>query len=368
VRDSTLDGLRGLAVLAVVYVHYSFYSGLMPVPGSGYLGVAVFFVLSGYLITRIVWRNGKGLTIDGYRRFVRRRVQRLYPAMLGLVCLGTPAMAAAGPETLGQDVRAAATAFFQLTAFDEVVGDPVLEPWIPTWSLSVEWTFYLAWPLMLAWMARRRFNPLTASRVTWGMALGLYVVALPLGASAFYILPVANIGVMMMGGGLALLHLHRREAGIEHERGRDPQIASLALLLFLVLVLVPGPGSAHAAYRWLLLPSAVLAACLLIDQRPGTRGPTRFLLESWPLRKLGLMSYSVYLWHVPVLWTVWFALPDQAAGARAGIALLVLIPVVGVSFTLLEKPWLRIPVDTRETGAAQEAVPIAPVTRELKAP
>jgi peptidoglycan/LPS O-acetylase OafA/YrhL len=367
-RDRTLDGLRGLAVLAVVYVHYSFYSGLMPVPGSGYLGVAVFFVLSGYLITRIVWRNGKGLGIHGYRAFVRRRVQRLYPAMLGLVLVGTPAMAVAGPETLSQDVRAGVTAFFQLTAFAEVIGDPVLEPWIPTWSLSVEWTFYLAWPLMLAVMAKRGLPALAASRVTWGMAAVLYAVALPLGASAFYILPIANIGVMMVGGGLALLHLHRKELGVEHERGRDPQIAALALLLFLVLVLVPGPGSAHAAYRWLLLPSAVLAACMLIDQRPGTRGPTRFLLESWPLRNLGLMSYSVYLWHVPVLWTVWFALPDQAAGTRAAIALLVLVPVVGVSFTLLEKPWLRVPAAARGTRVPEAAVSVVPVTPQLEAP
>lgn len=336
-RDAALDGLRGLAVLMVVYYHYVLVTGLLVMPGNGYLGVVVFFVLSGYLITRILWRAEPSAA--SYRRFISRRVRRLYPALLGLLIAGVPVMAACGPETLRHDLASAAFALAQATAFVHIGGWHHSGALEPTWSLTVEWCFYLLWPIVLFGMSRRRLSARSAATVTACAAAVLYAAALPLAPRAFAQLPVANIGVMLAGAALALVHLDRRNNA--RQAGRDPGIVVLALLLLVVMTLIPGVGSASPGYRYLLMPATVIAASIVIDAKPGTGGFATSLLKSRVMRGLGLTSYSIYLWNVPVIWSVWFVLPDVSARSRVGIAVLVLAGVVWLSYQLLEKPALR---------------------------
>ena len=302
------------------------------------MGVLVFFVLSGYLITRILWGDGGPHGVVTYGRFLRRRITRLYPALIGLVIVGAPLMTVAGPEHARLAAEAALTALAQCTAFVFASGRLVLEPWLPTWSLTVEWTFYLIWPLVISPMRRRGLSASAARRFCLVSAAGLYLVAMPLSPRAFYILPIANLGAMAVGAALALTHAQRKEGMYP---GRDPQIADLAFLLFLVMVFLPSSVAGHFLYRLSYFPAAVVAACFVLDQRPGSVGLTSMLLQSRVMRTLGLTSYSIYLWHLPVLWILWWTLDELAAWQRVVCALAALVPVVSASFYFLERPWLR---------------------------
>ena len=352
-RDGMLDGLRGSAVVAVVYVHFLFYSGHAR-PGGGYVGVLVFFVLSGYLITRVLWLRGSGDLRNDYRTFVRRRVRRLYPPLVVMVLLSAPLLVAFGPGDAHEAAVGSVAALTQTTALWFGANQPVFEPLVPTWSLTVEWVFYLLWPLALLRLRARGLGLDASRRVALGAAAVLFVVSLPLPSQQFYLLPLANVGVMLVGAGLALSHLGRSDAA---PGGRDPQISDLAFLLFLVIVFLPSAGATGVwVYRFTQFPIAIIAAYLVIDQRPGTGGIARRLLESRPMRTIGITSYSTYLWHLPVLWVVWWGLHDLPANLRLLLALGILVPVVWASYTFVEKPWLsgRRP-EVRSTMAAAKA-------------
>lgn len=357
-RDAILDGLRGAAALAVVYVHYMFFTGIASRPGGGQVGVLVFFVLSGYLITRGLWRNGSGTSLASYRRFVRRRVTRLYPALIGVVVVAAPLMAWVGPEDAGQAFGAAMIALAQLTSFFHVAGEMPVEGWLHTWSLTVEWVFYLLWPLVVVALHRLGVSAERARRVSLATAAALYLASMPLSPLAFYLLPVANLAVMLVGASLALAHAHRAEGGAY--QGREPRVADFAFLLFGLMVFLPSNTSGLWLYRVSMFPAAVIAAYFIIDQRPGTSSLVRRVLESRPMTTLGLVSYSLYLWHIPVLWIAWWGLSDLPPAARGGIALAALAPVVYLSFRYLERPWLRLPgPQSRHREYAVQIVPVS---------
>ena len=335
-RSSMLDGLRGAAALAVVQYHFLLLSGLNAEPGAGLIGVLVFFVLSGYLITGILWRTD-GRPPTAYRDFVARRVRRLAPALLGLVLLSGVLVTVAGPGDARAAVAGGLIVLAQLTGLWHVFGTFPVEPWLPAWSLTVEWVFYLLWPLALAVMRRRGMSTTSAMRVALGLAAVLYLASMPLSPKAFYYLPVGNLAVMLVGAALALAHARTpRRTG-----GRDAAIADLAFVAFVVAVLLPSTGASGSwFYRVSYVPVAVGVALVLIDQRPGTTGLARRLLESGPMVAVGRSSYSLYLWHLPILWSAYWGLPGLSVAARVGVATVALVPVVWLSFTLLEKPVL----------------------------
>jgi len=334
--------LRGLAVLSVVAFHAETHLGLLARPGGGFVGVAVFFVLSGYLITHLVWRSHDGASVSGYWAFLRRRFSRLAPALIAFVVIWGLVLFILGREPIGRILRSGALAATQTSAYYLAVGWKENAGWGPTWSLSVEWCFYLIWPLIILYLRRRGVTPRTAGRVAIGLGLILYAAALPLTDTQFYFLPLANVSVLLWGGALALRHVRKSAGG-------DPVLALFGLVLLLAMVVAP--GNQGGPYRWLFLPAAVIAALIVVDCRPEPLGWWGGrLLEMRPLRAAGLRAYSIYLWHVPVMWLVFQVLPGRPGYVVAGLSLLVLIPVVWASFELLERPWLSRGV--RDTSAA----------------
>lgn len=337
VRHRMLDGLRGAAALAVVQYHFLLLSGLDSEPGAGLIGVLVFFVLSGYLVTGILWRPD-GAPPTAYRAFVARRVRRLAPALLGMVVVSGVVMVAAGPLEVGAVVGGGLVVLTQTTGFWHVFADFPVEAWLPAWSLTVEWVFYLGWPLAVMAMRRRGLSTTSALRATLALAAVLYLASMPLTPDAFYYLPVGKLSVMLVGAALALAHAREpRRTG-----GRDAVIADLAFVAFVVAVLLPSTGASGSwFYRVSYVPVAVGVALVLIDQRPGTSGLARRILESGPMVAIGRASYSLYLWHLPILWIALWGLPILPVTARVGIATVALAPVVWLSFALLEKPVLE---------------------------
>lgn len=336
-RERVLDGLRGLAALAVVHVHFVFYSGLSELDGGGHAGVVVFFVLSGYLVTRQLWRRPAGAPLHAtYATFVRRRVVRLYPALLGMVLVSGAVFAALDAPPLADVVRTAPMVLAQATAPFVAAGPIAVEPWQHTWSLTVEWVFYLAWPLLLL-AARRRLDAARLRTLVLVAAAVLYVASLALSPRVFYFLAPANWSAMLLGAGLALHHAvpERRD-----DAGREPLVVTLGVVLLVVATLLPSSLNGHPAYRYTVFPAAAVIAFVVIDHRRDRTGVAVRLLGSRMLSGIGVASYSLYLWHLPVVWAVGAAWPEASPLLVCAAALVALVPVVGVSFVLLERPWL----------------------------
>ena len=291
-----IDGLRAVAVLSVVAGHAGFLSG-------GFIGVDVFFVISGYLITAILvgemQRDAYSLT-----RFYERRVRRLFPALF--VMMAASALAACWlmlPEELNEfGASVVATALYfsnmlfwsQSGYFDSAAAT---KPLLHTWSLAVEEQFYIVFPLLLAlvWrLGRRRQLALHAGvALTLLATFGLSVWALAhRPVAAFYWAPLRAWELMC--GALPSVGL------ILPLRGRWLREiaagAGLALIFASALLLTettPFPGLAAAP--------ACLGATVLVMLGDGERTLAHRLLSWPPLVFVGMISYSLYLWHWPIL-------------------------------------------------------------------
>lgn len=341
-RNGALDGIRGFAALAVLFAHLVVSMGVLPYSPLGFMGVLMFFALSGYLIGDICLRAPT--TWWGYRTFIRRRVRRLAPVVVALVLLGGPLMILFGAPA-SRVIRDGAFALTQTMAFATTVGASSMEAIRPTWSLTVEWAFYLLFPLVLIGLKRAQASARTLGRVFAGTAGVLYAGGLLLPPIAFTLLPVANLGVLFAGAALACWH---RELG-DRQPLADPAYTRMALVMLGILVVLPG-YTAGWGWKLAVLPAAAVATLVVIhgcwvDNRAAA------ILRSRPLRFVGLRAYSLYLWQVPVMWFVWVGLPQLPAVVQALLAVGIMAVVVPISFELLERPVLGARVPRRAPRA-----------------
>lgn len=290
-----IDGLRAIAILAVLAFH-AFPTAL---PG-GFIGVDIFFVISGFLITSIILRS---LDSDGfsYRDFYARRVKRIFPA-LALVLVATFAVGwhVLSPSELAQLGKhaAAGAGFVSNFAFWSEAGyfDSAAEtkPLLHLWSLAIEEQFYLVWPLLLglAWNRKRRIFGVVLAVAAVSFAINVAIVQSHQTA-AFYS-PASRFWELMVGGMLACWRLRgprARSAALSHAQSA----AGLALIV-LGLIFIRG-GAAFPGW-WALLPT--LGAFLCIAAGPAGI-MNRYLLGARPMVWIGLISYPLYLWHWPLL-------------------------------------------------------------------
>lgn len=270
-----LDGLRAVAVVAVVLFHAMPYG---PVSG-GFLGVDLFFVLSGYLITSILAAELRDTGRIELRRFYWRRFCRLMPALLFMLAgyLAVAPLLWPG-EPHGRDALIAglylsdyAYAFWQVPFYLQ-----------HTWSLAVEEHFYLVWPLLLPFVLAAR-RPLIWLASAW-VALLLWRSSIPDWQNYYYRFDTHCTGIIL-GAMLALIPPIRLP--------RFAPIVAAAAMLVLFAV-------AQIRLSVLAIPFAELAAAVLILS-PGPFAP---LLRAAPLQMLGRWSYAIYLWHFPIAYAV----------------------------------------------------------------
>lgn len=335
-RNRALDGIRGFAALAVFFAHLVVHMGLLPYAPLGVMGVIMFFALSGYLIAGICWRTPA--TWAAYGTFLRRRVVRLAPVVVALAVVGVPALVLFGAQPLNRVGRDAVIALAQVTAFATAFGVDTVEAFRPTWSLTVEWAFYLVFPVVLSGLRRSGADAGRVSRVLAVVGVGLYAVGLLLPPVQFYLLPVANLGVLFVGAALATWHLHLR-AREEVPRTVDPARTWMALLMLSILVVLPG-YTLSWGWKGAVLPATTICTLVVIHGCWAGNSASRALAVG-PLRHVGLRAYSLYLWHLPIMWLVWVNMPDSSRGLRAVVAVAVVAVVVPLSFELLERPVLR---------------------------
>lgn len=335
-----IDGLRAIAVLAVVLYH----AGL-PVP-AGFVGVDVFFVISGFLITRLLHAQLRSAGRIDLFDFYARRARRILPVMFVVVLATLAAAALILGDGFGQVARSAAAAavfvgnvFFQAVTGDYWAPDATTMPMLHLWSLAVEEQFYLFWPLLLFAFRKAPERGLIA------LAIGSFVVAEvwlwrdP--AAAFFQMP-ARFWELAAGGLVALRPM------------RLPRAAGQAALVgVLVATLVPFAHFPGAGALPAVLGTAVLLAAIDGEVDMGLAG--RFL-RARPMVFVGLLSYSLYLWHWPLL-AVDRAMRVGEAPVHVRLALCcAALLLAWLSYRYVESPCRRWRAPSRRVVAAGAAL------------
>jgi peptidoglycan/LPS O-acetylase OafA/YrhL len=346
-RAPGLDGVRALAVLAVL----AFHEGLPWIPG-GFLGVDVFFVLSGYLITDLLVARYRKHGNIGLGRFYQRRARRLLPALALMLLVVTAAASLLEPSqrsTLRPALLGAVTytsnwwqALAHQSYFSLYGPPPVFQH---LWSLAVEEQFYLIWPLMLAVILMLVHRPVTRALCAWGGAAAAALLMLAMytpgsDPSLVYYGTDTHASALMIGAALAITW---PLAKIAATAGRARHVldlvggAGLVVLAWSVWRL-SGPDPFVYPYG-LVLAALAAGGLILAAAAPGRIGG----LLSWrPLRWLGVRSYGIYLWHWPVIAITTGIAPRSATSAPVRLIDTVL-PVVlaAASWHWLEAPILR---------------------------
>lgn len=340
-----VNGLRAWAVLAVVLYHFG-------VPGfqGGYVGVDIFFVISGFLMTGIIYR---ALLADAARqpltflwRFYLARGKRIMPALLvlclALLVAGSFLQSAVEFQALGEQVRSAVLFFSNVKFWRETgyFSPGVFNIWLlHTWSLSVEWQFYMILPIgMLAmWKIRASRGALLAMLIVGGaLSLGLCLYTARLKAStAFFLLHCR--AWEMIGGGLVALGVQR---GLEARTARALELLGLGLIGYSILTF------GHQAWpNWHAIIPVAGTMLVLVASRQSSP------LTGWaPLQWVGRCSYSMYLWHWPLAAGLHYL--ELQHDWRAVSLALVLTVVLGQLSYLLVETELRKPLERLSRNAA----------------
>ncbi len=348
-----IDGLRAVAILAVVLYHSGF-----GCPG-GYVGVDVFFVISGFLITSLIWRDLEGGSFT-FAGFWERRARRIAPALvvvtLATLAVGWFLLMPVDLKTLG-DASASQSLFcaniYHWLDTSYFSGNAAEKPLLHTWSLAVEEQFYLVVPFLLwglyrapSLRGRKAILSLLAAGFGVSFALSLYVVSHHPRA-AFYLLPT-RAWELLLGAIAAFLP----QPPVLDRRFLRDLCALAGAVLILVPVCVytlrtPFPGIAA-------LPPCLGAALLLCANVPIERSkPTAIgaMLSTRPVVFIGLISYSLYLWHWPILaYGNYVALTPLSAGQRA-----FLLAFLGLAAVLSWK-YVEAPFRSRKIGASRKSM------------
>lgn len=350
-RLAGLDGLRALAIVAVLIFH------LDPrwLPG-GFLGVDIFFVVSGFLITTLLVRERERTGAVDLAGFWTRRARRLLPALLA--CVGASVLLARLVETdllvgIGRQILGAltfSTNWVEIAAGSDYFHASTPQLFMNLWSLAVEEQFYLLWPLL----SLALLTHVHRDRVRAAIALGAGLVSTALmaarfdpeaGATRVYYGTDTHLMGLMFGAALAFALAGPDRRWLTHPRlegVRRPVTATLVTLLGLLL------WFADEASSWTFrggLALACLVTTALVALAVGGRGSLARVLDLPPLRWIGERSYGIYLWHWPVILVVTQDI-DTTPGADGYVTsrlwcVLVTLAIADLSYRFLETPIRR---------------------------
>ncbi|WP_311202828.1 acyltransferase family protein [Rhizobium sp. WSM4643] len=334
-----IDGLRAISVIAVILYHAEFTVAGHTLLQGGYIGVDVFFVISGFLISQILLKEIEATGRIDFLKFYARRARRILPALFAVVFatipfayyLLLPSELLDFANSIGSSLLFGSNIYFYFTAAQYGEPNTLLKPFLHTWSLSVEEQFYIGFPLLLLIVRRylkSRFLPCVL--LVASLSFVLCVVTVRYDQQQAFYSPLTRAWELLAG---TLLAYHEVRRGRTRPR---PLLAAAGLVLVLGSLILFRKDTAHPG---LVTVIPVIGTCLVLAFTSQQDAVGR-LLASRPAALTGLVSYSLYLWHYPVFaFARLTSLNFNNSDKVLAIAATVLVAVV--SFVVIEKPLRR---------------------------
>lgn len=325
-----IDGLRGIAVLSVVAYH-----AFPNIIRGGFIGVDVFFVISGYLITKIILEAHANNSFS-FSNFYSRRIRRIFPALITIlvVCIffGWVNLLPNEFSNLGENIAASAVFLSNILAYQELdyfSSAAEAKPLLHLWSLGIEEQFYLAWPLIITiiYKSKKKLLWVAIIAITTSFALNIYYSGQN-PSLAFYI-PQNRVWELLIG---SVIVISPKLEKLSPYIGNHAQSILGATILLLGLLLINKerefPG------WWALLPT--IGTMLLISSNPKALVNKR-LLSNPGLVSIGLISYPLYLWHWPILSLLYISYNGTPPSWVRIFAILAALFLAWLTFNLIEK-------------------------------
>jgi peptidoglycan/LPS O-acetylase OafA/YrhL len=329
-----IDGLRAFAVLAVIFCHagFNFASG-------GFIGVDIFFVISGYLITTIVLTDISHKTFS-LADFYENRARRILPALFFVIIICIPIFslqliprdADSFFKSIGSMLALSSNIFFwrEIGYFSS---EAELKPLLHTWSLSLEEQFYIIYPLLL--MLMWRFGKRQTERVLILLLAGSLIVSqmavIYAPAANFYLLP-SRAWELLLGGLCALNRTHLKAKISEY---RASMLASTGLLLISISIIFFSSSTPHPSI-YTAAPTIGTALILLFASNSSF---SHRLLSQKYLVKIGTISYSAYLIHNPVFSSIRYSRIDEPNSFLMATAIVIILFLALISWKYIEQPF-----------------------------
>lgn len=350
-----IDGLRAIAVLSVVAFH-AFPNGLK----GGFIGVDIFFVISGYLISTIIFQNLEKGTFS-FTEFYVRRIKRIFPALILVLAasfaFGWFALFADEYKQLGKHIAAGAGFVSNIVLWNEsgyFDSSAETKPLLHLWSLGIEEQFYIVWPFLLWFAWHKNFNLFTVTIVVAIASFCLNVNGVVTDSVATFYSPQTRFWELQCGSLLAWMALYRKDsyatvkirldgwlAAVVYREAQQSDGKTLAnVLSFLgITLLAYGFGIINKDLnfpgKWAVLP--MLGAVLIISAGPNA-WVNRIVLSNRLVVWIGLISFPLYLWHWPLLSFAQIIETEVPSVNIRIIAVVLTVVLAWLTYALVEKP------------------------------
>ncbi|CNI92058.1 acyltransferase family protein [Yersinia intermedia] len=329
-----IDGLRAIAVLSVVIFHA--FPSLIP---GGFIGVDVFFVISGFLISTIIFKGVEAGTFK-FSDFYSRRISRIFPSLIlvSIVCyvvgwflLFPDELAQLGKHLFGGSTFI--SNFILLNESGYFDNSAETKPLLHLWSLGIEEQFYFIWPIFLCFMNKGKKSFL------WKVAIGflasfiLCIYRTKVNPSVAFYLPYTRFWELLAGGALAWFNLYSGNIISEKLKSKlSPVLPSLGFLLLVLSFFIIDSKTAFPG-AWALLP---VISCILIIGDNKDSYINKKILSNKILVWLGVISFPLYLWHWPILSFLRIVNGGMPSGLTRFIAVILSILLAWLTFKVVE--------------------------------
>ena len=337
-----VDGLRAIAVMGVIIYHAEIALGGRDLLTGGFIGVDVFFVISGYLITRLILAEIFETSRFSFAHFYERRARRILPMLLTVIMAsipfaiilfeGLPSQFIDYAKSIFWAVFFSSNFFFYFSATEYAADSSLLSPFLHTWSLGVEEQFYIFFPFIAIFLHKFFRNHLLAA------FLGLFLLSLQFAdlmstrqTDLNFYLPMSRFWELLVGSMIAYIEL-------KHGRLKNDIVNAVAPVLGIYMIAwalfsftddTPHPGFLT------FIPVAGTALVILFSSRGDLTGQ---ILGSRLFVGVGLISYSAYLWHYPLFAFARIANPSLGTVEKIGLIIFTLILSV-LSYFFIEQPF-----------------------------